>query len=135
MTDLETYLKEVEERCDAATEGPWKFYPMSDNKHHHFTSCDRLESIAENGGSIIGMMEAFCEKSCMGKCDLTFIAHARTDVPRLLNIINQLVHLNSGLLAVFRVHKLEIAQDFGNSNIAAIEHQQSKLNKIARGEG
>lgn len=80
---LDQILTEIKERADKATEGPWKFYPMSYNKHPGYTSCDRLES----KDKIIGMMEAFCGPTCLGKCDLTFIAHARTDVPRLVEAL------------------------------------------------
>lgn len=59
MTDLETYLKEVKERCEATTEGPWMSKAWQEDRKYYEQE----------------------EK------DLDFKAHARTDVPRLLDML------------------------------------------------
>lgn len=87
MSDLEAYLKEVSSREKAATNGPWKAYPHGEPKHPNYSSCDRLEA-GEKG--IVAMLEGFCAPACSGQCDIQFIAHARTDIPKLLAIIETL---------------------------------------------
>jgi hypothetical protein len=52
MNNLDAYLVEVKERCEAATEGPWELGVT----YNHIS-------------------------------DAPFIAHARTDVPRLLEMV------------------------------------------------
>ncbi len=92
MTDLETYLKEVKERCERATEGPW--------------SVDEWDQI-KNVGIITG------------KNNSPFIAHARTDVPRLLEMVGLLHEILS----------------CGVPHMLDFKDYKKRLEEIARGEG
>ena len=79
MTDAE--LQDVRSRCDAASEGPWK---ASIEGRDHASGSDiimtrkgvgRGEDIEMSGGTT---------------ADYDFIAHARQDVPRMLEEIARL---------------------------------------------
>ncbi len=67
-------LKAIRERCEAATEGPW-------------------EECKEDGVDIIGSQDIIILEICLGaklNChifdeNITFIAHARQDIPDLLD--------------------------------------------------
>lgn len=80
-------LKEIGQRCEAATEGPW--YVGEDyyggvsvrTKPTPATNIDGANAILENTGRSIGDI---------AKEDAEFIAHARQDIPVLLAEIERL---------------------------------------------
>lgn len=69
-------LAAIQERCDAATPGPWKAY-IEDRDH-------------ESGSSFIQTARADIELSGASNDDYDFIANARQDIPRLLREIDRL---------------------------------------------
>ncbi len=69
MTELEKYLKSVKERCEKATEGPWVLNDRN-NVIQNSNKAEVAESYYTN--------------------DADFIATSRTDVQRLLDIIEVL---------------------------------------------
>lgn len=75
MTKLEKYLKEVEARCEAATKGPWK---------------------VEHEMNVVGIDKPFFVHNLINESwektallDAEFIAHSRTDVEVLLEMVKQ----------------------------------------------
>lgn len=68
LSDDET--RRIRQRCDAATAGPWKSYV--EGRDH------------TSGSSFIMTASADIELSGATEADQDFIAHARQDVPRLL---------------------------------------------------
>jgi hypothetical protein len=68
MTDLETWLKEVQARCDASTEGPWDL-----KNSGHLPEGSLLE---------VGTVQWIANRE--------FIAHAREDLSRALEEIRKL---------------------------------------------
>jgi len=111
MSKLETYLKEVKGRSDAATPGPWIWAdwtilkedrPAQFRKEPHWSTCDsgsmhlvqgpmgrkymNPESIAEGCGYDESDINIKLE-------DAAFIAHARTDVPVLLEMLETLMEI------------------------------------------
>lgn len=74
MNNLEKYLAEVRERCDKATEGPFAGYDKS--KPFTLYTLDRKIKIAD-----------FLNMEDKPKENLFFLAHARTDVPKLLKMV------------------------------------------------
>ena len=84
MTKLEQYLKEVEQRCEVATKGPWEIYGNGgpylfighkDEKGYPIAKCiENNKFIAENPRE-----------------NAVFISQARTDVPKLLEIVKFLI--------------------------------------------
>jgi hypothetical protein len=70
-------LEEIKKRCHAATGGPWKSY--IEGRDH--TSGSNFIRTAGEDIELIGATEA----------DQDFIAHARQDIPRLLDSIEQLL--------------------------------------------
>ena len=82
---LDERLQQIKERCDAATEGPWdsviSSYCILDGK------ADQLMVFDENNKH--------------------FIAHARTDVPMLLEMVDWLIKYNSMSKDSYAVIQLE----------------------------
>ena len=70
MTKLETYLKEIKDRCGSATLGPWKHEVIGENQII----------------SGLGVCSNFT-----GPDNSKFIAHARTDVELLHEIVGRLL--------------------------------------------
>lgn len=90
MTKLEKYLKEVEARCEAATKGPWK---------------------VEHEMNVVGIDKPFFVHNLINESwektallDAEFIAHSRTDVEVLLEII---LYQNAMLIVFLNKLKLE----------------------------
>lgn len=91
MKTLNETLEEIEKRADAATEGTWRCIPgdsycafpavVTGDKSKQFIFEDHE-----------GHGPGECPRKCDGGCapkddDATFIAHARTDVPKLLAML------------------------------------------------
>lgn len=104
MTDLEKYLQQVKSRCDTATEGPW------------FGFEDQGVDNVKEGSSVFKIFETGCNCCTSNKLsepNATFIAQARTDVPKLLDMVEY----------------LKESLDYFNDSYT------EDLEKIARGEG
>lgn len=75
MNDIDSYLKEVLERCEAATPGPWRY------------SYGNWEVVREETSSFICDMHDCLNDLYKSEVDpvynAEFIAHSRTDVERL----------------------------------------------------
>jgi|HubBroStandDraft_6_1064221.scaffolds.fasta_scaffold02059_20 hypothetical protein len=72
MSNLSTRLREIQERCDAATPGPWRVSKSED-----------IMADDASGGFIIA-------SGLSWQPEHDFIAHAREDVPFLLAEIDRL---------------------------------------------
>lgn len=82
---LETKLKEIKERCNAATEGPW------DAKYsEHMKGYENEDWILYSGKRNLCSQNYYSTPGILKEGDAQFIAHARTDVPMLLEMINAL---------------------------------------------
>ena len=75
-------LREIRERCEAATPRPWQaFYKRKYNEYH----------VSVPAGDGTGMSIAMFPDGCpTGEPDAEFIAHSRTDVPALLAEVERL---------------------------------------------
>ena len=78
MTDLPGWLQEIRDRADKATPGPWEALDYSGVVTG--TTCD-VRYVPENP-------------------DAQFIAHARTDVPRLIALVGEMAERLEGAVAV-----------------------------------
>jgi len=87
MTKLDKYLKELEERLNAATEGPWK---VVGNDNWKLKGFPQIEMSDEN----LTYFPVDCNKNAK------FIAHSRTDVEVLLKIIAILERQRDQYIAV-----------------------------------
>jgi hypothetical protein len=89
---MTTTLREIEERCEKATEGAWKVY---DTPHKHFTEL-RIGTEWEHG-QLKGPYPVVNQTVTIeGKIlvairpnDAEFIAHSRTDIPYLLSLLKR----------------------------------------------
>ena len=79
LTDAE--LEEIRKRCDAATPGPWKSF-IEGRDHTSGSSFILTGSVGRRRDDI--------EMSGATGADQDFIAHAREDIPRLLEEIARL---------------------------------------------
>ena len=78
---LEAKLKEIKDRCDAATEGPWIFYPEDETDHWQLSDYQYTFFKQDDSGVPITKPEG------------DFIAHARTDVPMLLEMVEKFMDI------------------------------------------
>ncbi|ARU26091.1 hypothetical protein [Cellvibrio sp. PSBB006] len=81
MPLTEREIEEIKRRCDAATPGPWKSY--IEGRDHTSGSDFIMTSIVDDRGESIELTGATV-------ADYDFIAHARQDIPRLLEEIERL---------------------------------------------
>lgn len=84
MTKLEAYIKEVKERCDTATKGPCEVIRF-DNENSYISY--QVETVLSNDREhqCISWHSELTDPKA--KANAEFDAHARTDVPVLLEII------------------------------------------------
>ena len=90
IVDLESYLKEVEERAEKATKGPWfcESYKNDRGEHSYYYI---HENRTGDGGDLVA--DTFVGVSSIDsdkpeeKENAEFISHSRTDVPLLLEIV------------------------------------------------
>jgi hypothetical protein len=87
---LDSRLKEIKERCEAATEGPWK---NEDNAWDGNSNVIVWDSefdpiIYVNSGFGFQRKDPIEHK---GNWNSRFIAHARTDVPMLLEMVEHII--------------------------------------------
>lgn len=77
-------LQEIMKRCEAATNGPWSSYV--EGRDHESGSNFIMTGTQENRGEDIELTGATI-------ADQDFIAHARQDIPMLIEEINRLKSL------------------------------------------
>ncbi len=95
MSNLTTYLAQVKERAESATEGPWvadSYYvwkqdPKNPNYWVHMVSdlADENDSITRARGTGYGLSDL------QQSANLHYISHARTDIPVLLEMVEYLI--------------------------------------------
>lgn len=84
MTDITERLAEIEARVEAATEGPWRFEPEGESH------CGEPQCCSEYWDNRIwGADRVLAESHMLSEADAEFIAHARTDVPWLVEQVRQ----------------------------------------------
>lgn len=85
MTDITERLAEIEARMEAATEGPWRFEPEGESH------CGEPQCCSEYWDNRIwGADRVLAESHMLYEADAEFIAHARTDVPWLVEQVREL---------------------------------------------
>lgn len=87
LTDDE--LREIRERCEAASAGPWEYHVGSDPVRQY------IAQACQNNGPrwlVALMMTSDLDEDCREVASVNgpFIAHARTDVPALLAEVDRL---------------------------------------------
>lgn len=119
MKSLTEQLAEIKERADKATEGPW-FQVVRGVIEHELPD-------KNDNGTICSVIDNIDR-------DLPFIAHARTDVPKLLAVIEKLI----GLTDVMIEGKGTAVYSDKSWNLKSIENEKKLrdeyLAKILEGE-
>ncbi len=111
MKTFEACLQVIRERLDKATPGPWKFRDTTAKQNGE--ALGPIER--ENGRPLHGMN--FVEH------DGEFIAHSRTDIARLLAVIEKLREQRKDLHKAISVNGVLIvdeAEEFCNAELARI---------------
>lgn len=81
MTDLPVWLQEIRDRADKATPGPWTAEDANPHKpHKRFAFYIPAIMSAPSMPQYDGLTEE----------DAAFIAHSRTDVPRLIGLVGEM---------------------------------------------
>lgn len=84
MTDITERLAEIEARVEAATEGPWRFQPEGESH------CGEPQCCSDYWDNRIwGADRVLAESHMLSEADAEFVAHARTDVPWLIEQVRQ----------------------------------------------
>lgn len=85
MTDITERLAEIEARVEGATEGPWRFDPEGESH------CGEPQCCSEYWDNRIwGADRVLAESHMLSEADAEFIAHARTDIPWLVEQVREL---------------------------------------------
>ena len=98
------HIDAIRERCDAATHGPWHYFYKSKYDEHHVSippGADYPVSLASAKGFRLPLFPDGCPT---GKGDAEFVAHARQDVPALLEYVTELEKRISVLTQAFKRH-------------------------------
>lgn len=91
-------LKAIRERCEAATAGPWADNGTSIDQH--------WTAVPKDWATVVGLEECGSpyqpwQRLVLKESDAAFIAHARTDVPALLDLVASLQERVKELEGVF----------------------------------
>lgn len=96
MNEQDAVLSAIRERCDAATEGPW--YVSGSG-----WLCSRPNRVVLLDGAVSDMYASRTP-------DAEFIAHARTDVPVLLDLVDRLQDLLLDAETSLEMHEAYVAE-------------------------
>lgn len=84
MTDLPVWLQEIRDRADKATPGPWRVVA------HGEQDCLARREITAGKHIMIARVDCVPGVAADFDRDYAFIAHARTDVPRLIDAVAEI---------------------------------------------
>ncbi len=84
MTDLPVWLQEIRDRAEAATPGPWRVVV------HGEQDCLARREITAGKHIMIARVDCVPGVAADFDRDYAFIAHARTDVPRLIDAVAEI---------------------------------------------
>ena len=84
MTDLPVWLQEIRDRAEAATPGPWRVVA------HGEQDCLARREITAGKHIMIARVDCVPGVAADFDRDYAFIAHARTDVPRLIDAVAEI---------------------------------------------
>ena len=84
MSDLPAWLQEIRDRAEAATPGPWRVVA------HGEQDCLARREITAGKHIMIARVDCVPGVAADFDRDYAFIAHARTDVPRLVELVAEM---------------------------------------------
>lgn len=88
--NLEDKLKEIKSRCDVATEGKWEFKATKDTGGIRYVFAPNAEKDHRGCEFIVADVNR--------SFNADFIAHARTDLPMLLEMVEYLLNKDNDLV-------------------------------------
>lgn len=128
-------VEAIRTRCDAATEGPWR---VRDRRGGYMPTVEdalgrELTQVEYDGSYAGGAGASFWEEA-----DVAFVAHARTDIPALLALVDtqaqEIERLQDGLFEIAKQHTTDelspemfIDADFEGAYDACVETARSIL--------
>lgn len=116
-------LDEIQARADAATEGPWGV----DGAAHPGPDDSLVVYPLEHGGAVAYVQPLYA--------DAEFIAHARTDVPWLIEQVRKLDAALRAVLDVCDEMEADIPEDGGNATANHAGRTIRRAIAAALGEG
>lgn len=133
VNNLETYLKEVKERCEAATEGPWIDNNGEQATHYVYVGDNKFAPFDKR---VCEFPYPYNQDVDPRPGNRSFIAHSRTDIPRLLEIIESmktsLEYITDEANGKIECHNLA---KYGLQKLEnLVSGDKYDLNKIAGGE-
>ena len=87
MTDLPVWLQEIRDRAEAATPGPWRVVA------HGEQDCLARREITAGKHIMIARVDCVPGVAADFDRDYAFIAHARADVPRLIELVGEMAEV------------------------------------------
>lgn len=93
--NLQTYIEQVKARVEVTTEGPWKVETVGDGVY------DCISTLVHDGKTGFGD-DVICDidgDKPEAKSNAKFIAHARTDVPTLIKIVEMAIETMTSIAA------------------------------------
>lgn len=139
LTDL---LTEIEERASKATEGPWStgyWSGQCHEKHSHGRGVCQYQNKLVTDSEIshhnivkvsepVTLVKTSDEYGAMSKEDAEFIAHARTDIPKLLAALRLLDEQRNRFIREMEIERIGFgAMTSVNKLIAECDAELSKL--------
>jgi hypothetical protein len=130
MTPLDEFLASVKERAEKATPGPWKSYRESMGPGSAIPNgkCFIVHVLPD--GEEIG----FCDVQDAGNRDAPFIAHARSDVDRLVAMVEAGQKLSRGIAAEYADQTQGPSETLGKIAMRAEEYD-AELDRLAGEDG
>jgi len=95
MSDLPAWLQEIRDRAEAATPGPWRVVA------HGEQDCLARREITAGKHIMIARVDCVPGVAADFDRDYAFIAHARTDVPRLIELVGEMAEALESVVCVF----------------------------------
>jgi hypothetical protein len=117
MSQLTDKLQSIKLRADNATEGPW----------HQSENYKQL--VSHSSGNKIAEVKSCFDGSSLEETDAAFIANARTDIPKLLAVIEKLIEQRDIYIS-FDSKSYELAKsraDRKNSELIAILEGENEI--------
>lgn len=101
MSETERRLREIQERAEKATEGPWYAHHCGYHKEDPGSACGIATDPREDFEGYADIVGDRAYDEChhpMTEEDAQFVAHAREDIPFLLQLVKKLQNDNAELL-------------------------------------
>lgn len=120
-TSLPQACAEIQQRCDAASKGPWEPIYAEDRRHMGWV---RGSGPLDRTICLVGASDEDEEAA-----NIDFIAHARTDIPYLLAALTALTERNAELEAML-AHSIKLTPHEIQSNFDRVKFAEGLIRQL-----